>query len=69
MTNLKKLFAKRLRLFRHSKGISQEKLAKLTGLSTSFISGMERGIYAPSFETLERLAKTLDISVNELFDN
>jgi transcriptional regulator with XRE-family HTH domain len=68
MTQLRTQFAERLKTLRIEKQLTQEQLAKLTGLSTSFISSMERGINAPSFETLESLAKALDVPVKDLFD-
>jgi transcriptional regulator with XRE-family HTH domain len=68
MTQLRTQFAERLKTLRIEKQLTQEQLAKLTGLSTSFISSMERGINAPSFETLESLAKALDVLVKDLFD-
>lgn len=68
MTQLRSQFAKRLKTLRLEKQLTQKELAKITGLSTSFISSMERGINAPSFETLESIAKALGVSVEDLFD-
>ena len=68
MTQLRSQFAKRLKTLRIEKQLTQEELAEITGLSTSFISSMERGINAASFETLESLAKALDVPVRDLFD-
>jgi len=68
MTQLRSQFAKRLKTLRIEKRLTQEELAKTIGLSTSFISSMERGVHAPSFETLESIAKALGVSVRDLFD-
>jgi transcriptional regulator with XRE-family HTH domain len=68
MTQLRSQFANRLKALRIEKQLTQEELAEITNLSTSFISSMERGINAPSFETLESLAKALDVPVRGLFD-
>jgi transcriptional regulator with XRE-family HTH domain len=68
MTQLRSQFAKRLKTLRVQKELSQEELARLTNLSTSFISNLERGLNAPSFESLDSIAKALEISVKELFD-
>lgn len=68
MTQLRSQFAKRLKTLRIEKQLTQGELAEITGLSTSFISSMERGINAASFETLESLAKALDVPVKDLFD-
>ncbi len=37
-------------------------------VSIEFISNMERGINAPSFETLEKLSVALDLPVSEFFN-
>jgi transcriptional regulator with XRE-family HTH domain len=48
--------------------LTQERLAETTGISVEFLSNIERGINAPSFETIEKLAKVLNVSYHELFD-
>lgn len=68
MSELRIKFARRLRTLRVEREMTQEDLAKAAGLSTVFVSNMERGINAPSFESLEDLAKALDVSVKDLFD-
>lgn len=47
--------------------MTQEQFAETLEMSVDFLSLMERGISAPSFETLERMAKRLRLSVAELF--
>jgi transcriptional regulator with XRE-family HTH domain len=68
MTQLRSQFAKRLKTLRVQKELSQEELARLTNLSTSFVSNLERGLNAPSFESLDSIAKALEVPVKELFD-
>lgn len=68
MNTLRALFGQRLRQLRRQKNITQERLAEAIGASVDLISNIERGINAPSFETLEKLAETLDIPVKELFE-
>jgi transcriptional regulator with XRE-family HTH domain len=46
----------------------QEEFAEYLGVSSDFLSAMERGSRAPSFETLELLADRLDMTVSDLFD-
>ncbi len=41
--------------------MTQEELAEAVGVSTDFISLIERGQRAPSFENLERLAGALRV--------
>ncbi len=47
--------------------MTQEQFAEALDISVDFLSLMERGINAPSFETLEKIAKRLRLSVAELF--
>jgi transcriptional regulator with XRE-family HTH domain len=50
-----------IKMLRKSKGISQEGLAKLTGLHRTYISMLERGIRSPSLVTIEKIAAALNI--------
>lgn len=65
--NLRSQFAKRLRHLRQQKGMTQEDLARASGLSVSFIRTVEQGIHAPSFESLEALALALKLDIRDLF--
>jgi len=38
------------------------------GISVDFLSLIERGVNAPSFETIEQIAKKLRVPVKALFD-
>lgn len=68
MTQLRVQFARRLKALRIEKQMTQEDLAKAAGVSTAFISSVERGINSPSFATLESIAEALDVPVQDLFD-
>lgn len=68
MKNLKVQFGKKLRDLRKQRGVTQEQLAEASLISVDFLSLMERGINAPSFDTLERLASALDVPVKQLFN-
>ena len=68
MSHLRQQFAQRLKRLRFQKGITQEELAKSTGLSISFIRAIEQAINAPSFESLEAISKALGIEVQDLFN-
>jgi transcriptional regulator with XRE-family HTH domain len=48
--------------------MSQERFAEFVGMSVDFLSLIERGINAPSFETIEEIAKRLRVPVMVLFD-
>ncbi len=47
---------------------SQEKLGEFAGLSKNSISSIERGESNASIETLDRIAKALNIELKELVD-
>jgi transcriptional regulator with XRE-family HTH domain len=47
--------------------MTQERFAETLNISVDFLSLVERGISAPSFETLERISKRLKMSVADLF--
>jgi transcriptional regulator with XRE-family HTH domain len=68
VSQLRREFGKKLKALRVRERLTQEELAEKTQLSASFISSMERGIDAPSFETLERIASVLGVTVTDMFD-
>ena len=55
-----------LRAKRTESALSQEKLAEKAGLSTVFISRVERGIESPSVDSLVKIAKALGVRVCDL---
>jgi transcriptional regulator with XRE-family HTH domain len=68
MPPLRKDFGQRLRAIRHERSLTQERFAETVGISVDFLSLIERGINAPSFETIERIANRLRVPVKALFD-
>ena len=67
MATLKSDFGQRLRQIRRYKDFTQEQVAGVTGLSAEFISNIERGRNAPSFETIEKLAEVLETPIEAFF--
>lgn len=61
-------FGKRVRALRASAGFSQEGFALACDLDRTYIGGIERGERNVALRNIERIAKTLKISVAELFD-
>jgi transcriptional regulator with XRE-family HTH domain len=59
-------FADRLRRFREAKGITQYRLAQLSGLSKEGISKLEEGATDPRLSTLQKLAAALGVPVARL---
>ncbi len=68
MSGLRIQFGRRLRHLRRQKDLTQEQLAEAAGISVDMLSNIERGVNAPSFETLEKLAAALEVHVKALFD-
>ena len=68
MASLRVQFGRHLRRLRLVRGMTQEQFAEAARVSVDFLSLVERGINAPSFETLERFARALKVRVGELFN-
>ena len=54
------MFATNLRRLRNAKGISQDDLAYEAGVSRSYLSQLEMGVFYASLKIIGRLAKALD---------
>jgi transcriptional regulator with XRE-family HTH domain len=61
------IFRNNLRFYRNEQGLTQEKLSELTGVSTDYLSEIERGKKTPSFKRMELIANALNIEVYKLF--
>lgn len=60
---------KNLEKLRKQKGLSQERLARLADVANNTIIKMESGENKnPTLDTLRKVAKALDISVDELIN-
>ena len=65
--DLKKRLGDKVRIYREDAGMTQELLAEKIDLSVDMVGKLERGVAAPSFNTLEKLCNVLDKDVLELF--
>ena len=68
MQTAKELLGTRIREVRKLRGLSQEKLAEKVGVDPKQISRIEGGKSAPSLDTLEAIAKHLQVEMKDLFD-
>jgi transcriptional regulator with XRE-family HTH domain len=57
-----------VRSLREERGMALRELADLAGVSSSFVSQVERGIANPSVASLRRIAEALGTSIGALFD-
>ena len=66
MSDVRRVFPARLKRLRQAAGVGQAQLAERVGVSTEFVSRMERGKTLPSLVTLGKLCDALGCSPNEL---
>lgn len=64
---LKRVFGASLRECRRSRGLTQAQLAEASDLSLEMIGRLERGLTAPSFETIGSLSQALEVPAAVLF--
>jgi len=61
------IIAKNIRKFRTKKGVSQDTLSKLAGVSFNTVTKIEAGDTPnPTIETVNKIAKALDVSIDLL---
>src|SRR5438105_4819802 len=53
-------WGQRLRRLRRERGLSQQRLAEISGCDRSYISLLERGVSSPSLSTLFQLSAALE---------
>jgi len=64
---MSKLLGRRLRALRRLKRLTQKDLAGRLGISVSNLSAIERGDKYPRVEMLKKIARILDVPLEELF--
>jgi transcriptional regulator with XRE-family HTH domain len=67
MTDLRKVLASNLKLYRKALGISQAKLAEMVDIAENYIALIETGRRFPSLPVLEKFATALQKDILELF--
>ena len=60
-------FGKKIVALRNAKGISQEELAYRCGIHRAYMGTIERGEKSVTLNTIEKIAKGLEIDLTELF--
>ena len=66
VTKRREEIAERLKRLRAAASLTQEQLAKKSGLPQSHISRLEAAQHSPSFKTVTKLAEALDVSIDDL---
>ena len=65
--DLKEMIGSRIREIRNKKGITQDQLAERVGISSKYLSSIERGKENPTLSTILKLAQSLDVMPAEFF--
>lgn len=68
MSDIVKALGQRIRKHRTLKGLSQEKLAELSGCHPTYIGQIERGEKNATIESIEKISAALNISLSKLFE-
>ncbi len=64
--DMRRLVGRNAARLRREKGLTQERLAEISGLSQQYISGLEQGRRNPTIVTLYELSTALGVSHLEL---
>lgn len=64
--DIREVLALNLRKLRQARGLSQEELAHQAGIDRTYISSLERSIYAAGIDVVDRLAHVLGVEAADL---
>ena len=68
MSEIAKVTGQRIRNYRLQAGLSQEKIAELSGCHPTYIGQVERGEKNATLESIEKIAMALNVPLSKLFD-
>jgi transcriptional regulator with XRE-family HTH domain len=63
---IREVFALNLRKHRQAKGLSQEELAYLAEIDRTYVSSLERCVYAAGIDVIDRIARVLGVEAADL---
>ena len=61
LIDIREIFSQNLKYYRNQLGLSQAKLGDMVNLTDKYISDLERRLYDPSLNTIDSLARALNI--------
>jgi transcriptional regulator with XRE-family HTH domain len=64
--DIRDVLASNLRRFRKAAGLSQEELAHRAQIDRTYISALERSVYAAGIDVVDRIAKELGVEAADL---
>ncbi len=65
--NINVIFGNKVAELRKGQKMSQEELADKCGLHRTYLGAIERGEKSPTLNTVYKIAKGLNITINQLF--
>ena len=68
MSNITKMIGDRLRTYRNRVGLNQEELAEKAGVHPTYIGQLERGEKNATLESVEKVARALNLPFEVLFE-
>ncbi len=64
--DIREAFATNLKRLRHERGLSQEELAHRAEIDRTYVSALERSIYAAGIDVVDRIAKVLGVEAADM---
>lgn len=68
MSELAKIIGQRVRNYRTEMGLSQEKLAEMSGCHPTYIGQVERGEKNATLESIDKITSAMSIPLSKLFE-
>ena len=68
VSEIAKLVGQRLRSYRLQLGLSQERVAELSGCHPTYIGQVERGEKTATIESIAKIASAIDVPLSKLFE-
>jgi transcriptional regulator with XRE-family HTH domain len=66
--NINVIFGKKVAKMRKQQNLSQEELAYKCGVHRTYIGSIERGEKSPTLNTIEKIAKGLNVNIIDLWE-
>lgn len=63
---IREVFARNLRRCRQAAGLSQEELAHRADIDRTYVSALERSVYAATIDVVDKLAGVLGVDASDL---
>ena len=63
---IREVLALNLRKLRQARGLSQEELAHRAEIDRTYVSALERSVYAAGIDVVDRLARVLGVEASDL---